>query len=147
MISKNKLLNTSFYCSFIYLAISFAILKYVIDLEEISCECSNYWYRDFIKYYTAIIILFIIPYLVNQQKVLKFIYNDISLLFITLLKFIGIFYYVVMVRYFIMLKNTDCKCSVNWKKKLFLYPIIFTSFAIMVIIFFMTKESIKYLIY
>ena len=147
MISKKKLLNISFYSSLIYLAICFAILKYVVNLEETSCECSNYWYRDFIKYYTAIIILFIIPYLINQQKVLKFIYNDISIFFITLLKFIGIVYYVVMVKYFMMLKNTDCKCSDNWKKKLFLYPIIFTSLAIMVVIFFMTKESIKYLIY
>ena len=118
MISKNKLLNTSFYGSLIYLAISFCILKYIIELEETSCECSNYWYRDFIKYYTALIILCIIPYLIDQQKVLKFIYKDIPLLIVTILKFIGIIYYVLMVRYFIMLKNTECKCSKNWKKKI-----------------------------
>ena len=49
---KKDLLRASLVGSIIYLIFSGIILKYINDLEDNVCVCSNYWYRDFIKYFT-----------------------------------------------------------------------------------------------
>ncbi len=75
-----------------------------------------------------------------------FINNNFSLAILSIIKFIGIIYYIILVKYFLMLKNTECKCSENWKKKIFLYPIIVISLILIVLIFITSKETIKYVL-
>ena len=132
--------------SIIYLCFSGIILQYVNDLEENVCVCSNHWYREFIKYFTSLMVVIIIPYIFAQKKFLRYIDNNISILLLSIIKFVGIIYYAVLVKYFIMLKNTECKCSENWKRRIFLYPIIVFSLMMIVLIFFTTKATIKYVL-
>ena len=144
--SKENLLKMSLIGSVVYLCFSIIILKYINDLEEDVCVCSNRWYRDFVKTFTAILIVISIPYILSQKKFLRFINNNISILILSIIKFIAIVYYIVLVKYFVMLKNTECKCSENWKRKIFLYPIIVFSLMMIVLIFFTTKATIKYVL-
>ena len=132
--------------SIIYLCFSGIILQYVNDLEENVCVCSNHWYREFIKYFTSLMVVIIIPYIFAQKKFLRYIDNNISIFLLSIIKFVGIIYYAVLVKYFIMLKNTECKCSENWKRRIFLYPIIVFSLMMIVLIFFTTKATIKYVL-
>ena len=144
--SKENLLFISFIGSIVYLCFSVIILKYINDLEDDVCVCSNHWYRDFVKLFTSLLIILVIPYIFSQKKFLRFINNNISIFILSIIKFIGIIYYIVLVKYFVMLKNTECKCSENWKRKLFLYPIIVFSLMMIVLIFFTTKATIKYVL-
>ena len=132
--------------SIIYLCFSGIILQYVNDLEENVCVCSNHWYREFIKYFTSLMVVIIIPNIFARKKFLRYIDNNISTLLLSIIKFVGIIYYAVLVKYFIMLKNTECKCSENWKRRIFLYPIIVFSLMMIVLIFFTTKATIKYVL-
>jgi hypothetical protein len=144
--NKEILLRVSLIGSVVYLCFSIIILKYINDLEEDVCVCSNHWYRDFVKTFTSILIVIVIPYILSQKKFIRFINNNISILILSILKFIAIVYYIVLVKYFVMLKNTECKCSENWKRKIFLYPIIIFSLMMIVLIFFTTKATIKYVL-
>jgi hypothetical protein len=144
--SKQQILMMSLVGSIIYLCFSGIILQYVNDLEENVCVCSNHWYREFIKYFTSLMVVIIIPYIFAQKKFLRYIDNNISILLLSIIKFVGIIYYAVLVKYFIMLKNTECKCSENWKRRIFLYPIIVFSLMMIVLIFFTTKATIKYVL-
>jgi len=143
---KKNILRFSLIGSIIYIIFSGIILKYITELEEDVCVCSNYWYRDFIKYFTSLIVILLIPYIFAQKKFLMFINNNFSLAILSIVKFIGIIYYIILVKYFLMLKNTECKCSNNWKQKLFLYPIIMVSLMLIVLIFITSKETIKYVL-
>ena len=69
--SKQQILMMSLVGSIIYLCFSGIILQYVNDLEENVCVCSNHWYREFIKYFTSLMVVIIIPYIFAQKK-----YND-----------------------------------------------------------------------
>ena len=144
--NKKDILRGSLIGSVIYIIFSGIILKYINELEEDVCVCSNYWYRDFIKYFTSLIVILLIPYILNQRQFLMFINNNFSLALLSIIKFIGIIYYIILVKYFLMLKNTECKCSENWKKKIFLYPIIVISLILIVLIFITSKETIKYVL-
>ena len=56
--SKENLLKMSLVGSVVYLCFSIIILKYINDLEEDVCVCSNHWYRDFVKTFTAIPLIY-----------------------------------------------------------------------------------------
>ena len=49
---KKFFLKYSIASCIFYIVMSSFIIKYITELEKKNCECSNYWYRDFIKYYT-----------------------------------------------------------------------------------------------
>ena len=143
---KKQILLASLIGCVVYLCFSAIILKYVNDLEENVCVCSHHWHRDFIKYFTYLLIVILTPYIFSQKKFLKYIDNNISIFILSIIKFIAIIYYITLVRYFVMLKNTECKCSEDWKRRIFLYPIIVFSLMMIVLIFFTTKATIKYVL-
>ena len=129
-----------------YIIMSSFIVKYITELENKNCECSNYWYRDFIKYYTCIIVVVILIYIFNQKDFLKVLHNsNAALLSMSIMKFISLIYFVILIIYFVKLKNSECKCSKDWKRKAFLYPIIFFSISMIILIFFMMKYSVNFL--
>lgn len=144
---KKKLFNYSRILGIIYILISCIIINYIRDLERTKCECSNYWYRDFIKNFSVICFIIICIYLYDSKLFLKkFLSSNILLILLVLFKFICIIYFGYLILYFIKLKNSDCKCSKDWKKKIFLYPILVFSITMIIIIFLMMKNTIKFLL-
>jgi hypothetical protein len=144
---KLLLLKYSLVSCIFYIIMSSIIIKYVIELEKKNCECSNYWYRDFIKNVTCILVVIVIIYIFNQKKFLTILKNsNILLLLTSILKFIGLIYFAILIIYFLKLKNSDCRCSNDWKRKTFLYPILIFSLAMILFIFFMMKHTIHFLL-
>ena len=84
--------------------------NYVYQLEYQNCECSNDWIRDFIKYYTAIMIYKIILYnlIVNTNNPLLIMVFNIFNLFTNLF---GLVYLWCLFTYSKMLKKNKCNCS------------------------------------
>ena len=107
------------------IAINVLILVYVLNLEKDNCECSSNWKRDFIKYFTSILIGvnvlgLLVPNLRKKRnRLLKLVFG---LLGLANLVNIG-----VLVAYYIevheKLKN-GCECSRNWKRHLMLVPVV-----------------------
>ncbi len=144
---KNFFLKYSIASCIFYIVMSSFIIKYITELEKKNCECSNYWYRDFIKYYTCVIVIIVMLYAFNQTHFLKTLQSsNLALFFMAIIKFISLIYFGVIIFYFMKLKNSDCKCSKNWKRKSLLYPIIIFSLGMLVFIFFMMKNTISYLV-
>ena len=144
---KAFLIKYSLFSCIIYFLMSCLIIKYINELENKNCECSNYWYRDFIKYFTCIFVVIVGFYIYNQKHFLKILINNTFLLFLmSIIKFLGIIYFGILILYFIKLKNSDCKCSKDWKRKTFLYPILFFSITMILILFLLMKKSIQFLL-
>lgn len=130
-----------------YIIMSSFIIKYIKELETENCECSNYWHRDFIKNYTCIIVVVILIYIFNQKGFLRVLQkSNLALLAMAILKFVTFIYFIVLIIYFMKLKNSECKCSRDWKRKTFLYPILLFSVSMVIFIFFMMKYSVNLLI-
>ena len=147
MTQKNVLLKYSIYSCIFYIIMSCFIIKYIIDLENNKCECSNYWYRDFIKYYTSLLIILLVIYILNQKQILNILKNSNLLIFlVSIINFISIIYFAILILYFLKLKNSDCRCSKNWKRKIFLYPILVFSITMIILLFFMIKYSVNFLL-
>ena len=143
----NLLLKYSIASCIFYIIMSILIIKYIIDLENNNCECSNYWYRDFIKYYTSLLIIILLIYILNQTQILNILKNNNLLIFLlSIIKFITIIYFAILILDFLKLKNSDCRCSNNWKRKMFLYPILIFSIVMIILLFFMIKYSVNFLL-
>ena len=144
---KEFLLKYSITSCIFYIIMSSFIMKYIIELETKSCECSNYWYRDFIKYYTLFIVILLLVYIFNQKKFLEILQkNNSAMVLMSVIKFVSIIYFIILLVYFMKLKKSECKCSKDWKRKAFLYPIIFFSLSMIILIFFMMKYSVNFLL-
>ena len=109
----------------IVIVIHILILAYVINLERYNCECSNNWKRDFIKYFTMILIAInVIVLFVPQIKRSR---NKLLMLLLGLLAFVNLFNIAILLIYYIELSSkqkTGCGCSVNWKQHIMLFPVI-----------------------
>jgi hypothetical protein len=84
--------------------------NYVYQLEQNNCVCSDNWRRDFIKYYTAIIIYKIILYnIISNYKnpVLIEIFN----IFTLFTNLFGLVYLWSLFTYAKLLKKKQCLCS------------------------------------
>ena len=135
--NRQLFLNFSHLMTIFYLIMSVLIFAYIYQLEKNKCKCSHNWSRSFIKYYTILMIVILIPYFINQEIFLKFLVkSDMALLIISIIKLLGIVYFVVLVNYFYNLKITECDCSKNWKRKTLLYPVVILSIGMILIIFF-----------
>lgn len=141
---KQFLLYYSKTLCIIYILATCIIVKYIRDLERKKCECSNYWYRDFIKNFSVLFVVIVCVYLYDKKSFLKrLLSSNILLILMALLKFIGIIYFGCLIIYFIKLKNSECKCSKDWKRKIFLYPILVFSTTMILLIFLIMKNTIK----
>ena len=91
--------------------------NYVYQLEHQNCVCSDDWRRDFIKYYTAVIIYKIIIYniIVNYKNPILITVFNIFNLFTHLF---GLIYLWSLFTYVKMLKKNQCKCSNTISRKI-----------------------------
>ena len=113
----------------ISLVISIVILWYVIELEINQCECAIHWNQKFIKYFTPVIILFIILMMTIEKRGIKNILmkNNYLLPIFALYIIINLVYLVNLIFYFIRLKRETCVCAENWKQWALIIPsVIFT---------------------
>ena len=145
--NSKQFLNFSYLMTIFYLVMSVLIFAYIYKLEKNKCKCSHHWSRSFIKYYTILMIVILIPYFINQGVFLKvLIKNDLAMILLSIIKLLGIVYFVVLVNYFYNLKITECECSKNWKRKTLLYPVVTLSIGMILLIFISLKQTLQYLV-
>ena len=109
----------------IVILVNILILVYIINLEKKNCVCSSNWKRDFIKYFTIIlIVLNVFVLLVPQFKKSK---NKAVLLLLGFLALVNLFNIAILLVYYVELsekQKTGCGCSVNWKRHIMLFPVL-----------------------
>ena len=109
----------------IVILVNILILVYVVNLEKNKCECSSDWKRDFIKYFTIIlIVLNVVVLFVPQIKKSK---NKALLLLLGLLALVNLFNIAILLVYYVELnekQRTGCECSINWKRHIMLFPVL-----------------------
>jgi len=105
---------------FISFLVNLLIVNYVLKLEKITCECSEDWRRDYIKYYSLItivgIVVFTIVYVGNVT------YS--SQLFQFLSTVFSIFGFVNVYALFTYSQNiviNKCVCSKSWERTFIYY--------------------------
>jgi len=87
--------------------------NYIYRLEETECKCSDDWKRDFIKYYSIIMIVLSIFSSMNINFNKK---NPIIIGLMSLLCFSNIFFIYVLWKYNKFLCKRECECSSGWEK-------------------------------
>jgi hypothetical protein len=121
---------------------------WIKNLEDISCECSENWMRDYIKYFlisyfVVNIINFLLSIYINTIKnkeglfmsLIKYplyiMWNVIIMVYL-LFAFINIF---VVISYIQKLKDVNCECSEDLKREIYwYYNIIIASIIALVIL-------------
>ena len=96
--------------SIIQIIIFSIFLSYIYKLEKDNCKCSKGWEREYIKYYSIVIILFSII-----RIIFPFIYASMNIIH-TIIGIGGIVFIFSVVKYINDLKKEDCGCSKNWKR-------------------------------
>ena len=115
--------NTQFLAGIIGIAANVIILLYVLELEKERCACSKNWKRDYIKYWSIVVIIstvigLLMPSLLDPKKIMK------NSLHISISALAGLFYTITLIVYYIQLhKKKNCICSQDWKKHFMIYPI------------------------
>lgn len=85
----------------LFLVLYIFVYIWIIKLEQIGCECSKDWRREFIKVYAIIIIaMMILKMFVNVHAAIMIVYLVATLVFI-----ISVFQYIHE------LKRIKCECS------------------------------------
>jgi hypothetical protein len=77
------------------------VVAYVVRLEQIGCECSKDWKRDFIKYY----LLVIIPIMILK------LFVDLPVALAGLTFVFGLTFIFVVFTYIQELRKKKCECS------------------------------------
>lgn len=102
------------------LLISFIIntifLHYVYTLEKNQCECSKSWKRDYIKYYSIIMITTLILAMLIPVFKKKIFTQMVSILYIIVVLG-GLINLWCLYSYTKKLKEIDCECSEGWERK------------------------------
>ena len=106
------------------------LLYYVVDMEKRQCNCSDSWLRDYIKIFSSLMIVFMILNLVvpNLQNISKkaALKNKLLALLFVVWNLFSMGYLIVLLTYYYKLnQDPNCDCSVNWKRYVLLYPILF----------------------
>jgi hypothetical protein len=106
----------------LYLVSLFIFVNYVIKLEEIECKCSKNWRRNYIKFYSILMIIFSNLFLLfNTDK-----YNYL----IVGLNVLNLVFIYILWSYINILKNRNCECTASWEKT---YIKMYTSIIIMLL--------------
>ena len=118
--------NTQTLAGFIGIVANVIILLYVLELEKENCACSENWKRDYIKYWSIIVIIstvigLLMPSLLDPKKIMI---NSLHKLYFGISILAGLFYTITLIVYYIQLNNKKkCVCSKDWKKHFMIYPI------------------------
>ena len=118
----------------IMLVINVIILMYVLELEKEKCGCSKHWMRDFIKYWTILMIVIGVLLLIIPSVIVSCVLNNtICSVLHNLYQFIGFVYMVVLIVYYFHLnRHSDCACALDWKRHLLIWPIVMLGLAFIV---------------
>ena len=121
------------------------ILYYVTDMEKRQCNCSDSWLRDYIKIFSSLLIAFMLVSLVvpNFQDILKktALKNKLFALLLVVWNLFSMGYLIVLLTYYYKLnQDPNCDCSVNWKRYVLLYPILFLAPALVIMSVSMFKK-------
>ncbi len=129
------------FCAFLIiltvLLVNVLIINYVRKLERISCECSENWKRDYIKYYSLITIILtslicIIPILFQllkiNYKIEEVLKNNILSIVSTLYTLFGLVNVYCLFTYSQKIVLGDCDCSSSWERTfIYYYSMLVTS--------------------
>ena len=114
-------------------------LSYVLNLEKDKCKCSKGWERNYIKYFSLLVIIFSLIEIFSIETfyklhVIHYIIGLGSVIFIY-----------SIIKYVHELKKEDCQCSTNWKRSLLnLYAWIEIAIIIIsIILIFFMRNRIK----
>lgn len=148
------------FISIISIAINIMGFVWIKNLEDISCECSENWMRDYIKYFLiCYFIINIINLLLNiyinsvKNKESVFMYltkNPLYIIWSVILivylifAFINIF---VVISYVQKLKDINCECSEDIKREIYWYYNIILASIVALYILFAFILFIYFLIY
>ena len=115
--------------------IYYVILNYILYLEDIKCKCSNNWKRNFIKFFSLLIII-LTPLKILPINTLGDLGNNLIRNLLAFEFVFGIFFIYLVYSYTQNLLKSKCKCSKksvlnfinNYSKVvIFIYTIILIS--------------------
>ena len=122
------------YCGFlvilVVLLINILIVNYVRKLEQVTCECSEEWKRDYIKIYSLITIIItslicLVPlflHIVNVEYNIQSILSNTPLTYIGYIyTFFGLINVYALFTYSQRIVLGDCDCSKSWERRFIYY--------------------------
>ena len=117
----------------IMLVINVIILMYVLELEKEKCGCSKHWMRDFIKYWTILMIVIGVVLLIAPSLIGSCISNALCNVLYNLYQLVGFVYMVVLIVYYFYLnRHSDCACALDWKRHVLIWPIVILGLAFII---------------
>lgn len=130
---------------FAVIAANSFLLYYVVDMEKRQCNCSDSWLRDYIKIFASLMIVFMVAHLAvpNLQDICKKVAskNKLFALLLVVWNLFSMGYLIVLLTYYYKLnQDPNCDCSVNWKRYVLLYPILFLAPALVIMSVSMFKK-------
>lgn len=101
--------------SLIAIAINAYLLDYILRLEKRDCECSDHWQRDYIKYFSIVIIVISVLMIILALSGVRVRGPLAGLLqFVRMVVgFASLFNVFVLYNYSTGLNRKDCDCSAN----------------------------------
>ena len=104
----------------LHLAISVIVIMYVKKLQEISCDCSKDWRRDYINHHARLVLVVIAiavlmslfglklknKYIVKLVMLFAVLYGIASLVNV----------YAMLTYSYKLVKDADCKCASGWER-------------------------------
>ena len=113
----------------IVILLNIGIFLYVKELEESDCDCTDHLLRNIVEYGSLVYVLYIVIImffiLINKK-----LFSKINLLSVILFTIITTYYILCVVYFFKLATDPHCDCSHNWKRKILIYPLIFTPICI-----------------
>ena len=123
----------------ILIVLTAVILRYVLEVEEKSCDCATNRQQEFIKYFSPIVILVgLLGLFVSRKAMFNTMRNNRLLLILgTVYGFVAILHSINMVVYFLRLRFSNCECARNWKQWGLLYPALALAVVLLVVFVFL----------
>jgi hypothetical protein len=123
----------------ILIVLTSVILRYVLEVEEKSCDCATNMQQEFIKYFSPLVILVaLLGLFVSRKSMMKTLLNNKPLLLLSMVYgLVAILHSINMVVYFLRLRFSNCECARNWKQWGLLYPALALAVAIVVVFVFL----------
>ena len=118
----------------IMITVNVLILLYVLNLEKENCECSKSWKRDFIKYFSMILIASNLFTMV-VPNLNKLVLGKLVMVLFGLLSLANIVHLGVLISYYYDLRKLikdGCSCADSWQKHLLVVPLAL--FAVLVVL-------------
>ena len=135
--SSGPMVGAQVFSSLIAIAINAYLLNYIMNLEKENCECSKHWQRDYIKYFSTVVIALSVLMIITTLSGLVASGPVAGLLFfiravMLVASLVNIF---VLFHYSTGLKNKNCECSEDTARTFMTYysGIIIVVFAVILL--------------